>query len=291
MRPRTGLALYRWTARESSRPVIRRYSSSFRLASSLLPRRARAPIASIYALVRLADEIVDGTASDAGADRAAQRTILDELERDTERALDIAFSANLVVQAFADVAREVGITSELTKPFFASMRRDLDRVDFELTEYRDYVHGSAEVVGLMCLQVFTAGRPTASERRAELEAGAIGLGAAFQKINFLRDLADDGGRLGRSYFPGVSGVLDEPAKRAIQAEIREDLRVARAGIALLPRDCRLAVATAAGLFTQLLTRIERTPADRLVERRISVPAPTKLALLAREGVRLLGRPA
>ncbi len=280
----TGLALYRSTARETSGPVIRRYSSSFGLASSLFPRRCRDRIAAIYALVRVADEIVDGTAAEAGLDPATQRRVLDELEADTERALASGFSANLVVQAYADVAREAGFGTELSRPFFASMRRDLEPVAFDEESLREYVHGSAEVVGLMCLRVFMADAGRAPE--AELDDAACALGSAFQKVNFLRDLADDRDRLARDYLPAFRRLPPEAAKAEVVAEIRDELRRARAGIPRLPADCRLAVATATAVFGELLDRIERLPAERLLDTRVSVPTSRKLALLARERVRL-----
>lgn len=282
MSRQTGLALYDGTARVAAAPVIRRYSTSFRLATSLFPRRCRAAIASIYALVRIADEIVDGTAAEAGLDRAARAAVLDELERETERAVATGFSANLVVHAFAAVAREAAIEPALTRAFFASMRRDLDDVAFDEAEYRTYVHGSAEVVGLMCLRVFLAGTPVAAETAARLDEGAARLGAAFQKVNFLRDVAHDRGYLGRSYLPGVSasGMTDEQ-KAGVVDDIRSDLRAARAVVRHLPGDCRRPVLVATALFAELLRRLERTPASRLASTRVSVPAPVKLALVLR----------
>lgn len=278
----TGLALYSGTARVAAAPVIRRYSTSFRLATSLFPQRCRAAIASIYALVRIADEIVDGTAAEAGLDRAARAAVLDELERETERAVATGFSANLVVHAFAAVAREAAIEPALTRAFFASMRRDLDDVAFDDDEYRTYVHGSAEVVGLMCLRVFLAGRPVTAETAARLDEGAARLGAAFQKVNFLRDVAHDRGQLGRSYLPGVSasGMTDEQ-KTAVVDDIRADLRAARAAVGHLPDDCRRPVLVATALFGELLRRLDRLPAARLASTRVSVPTPVKLALALR----------
>lgn len=282
MSRQTGLALYDRTARVAAAPVIRRYSTSFRLATSLFPRRCRAAIASIYALVRIADEIVDGTAAEAGLDRAARAGVLDELERETERAVATGFSANLVVHAFAAVAREAAMEPALTRAFFASMRRDLDHVAFDEAEYRTYVHGSAEVVGLMCLRAFLAGRPVAPEVAARLDEGAARLGAAFQKVNFLRDVAHDRGQLGRSYLPGVSGSgLTDEQKTAVVDDIRADLRAARASVRYLPGDCRRPVLVATALFGELLRRLERTPASRLASTRVSVPAPVKLALALR----------
>lgn len=275
-----GLRRYDAAAVAAAALVLRRYSTSFGLATRLLAPPMRPHIAAVYGLVRIADEIVDGTAAEAGLDLAAQRRVLDELESDTERALESGFSANLVVHAFAATARRAGITRELTRPFFASMRRDLDPVDFSDEEYRSYIHGSAEVVGLMCLNAFLVGHELSPAERKRLEAGAIRLGAAFQKINFLRDLADDGARLERAYFPGAhAGEMNDDAKAAAVAEIRDDLAAARAVIPELPIDCRRAVASATGLFGELLRRLERVPAAELFERRVSVPAPVKARIL------------
>jgi len=275
-----GLELYSSTAAAAAAPVIRRYSNSFRLATSLFPRRSRAAIRAIYALVRVADEIVDGTAAEAGLGPEAQRTRLDELEAETHRAIETGFSANLVVHAFAVVARRAGIPREPVVAFFASMRRDLGAVDFDETEYRAYIHGSAEAVGIMCLYVFLIDHPADDETRRGLEEGAVRLGAAFQKVNFLRDLGHDSDALGRAYFPGIApGRIDEAAKSAIVAEIRGDLDAARRATAALPRDCRRAVRVATDIFGSLLSRLERTPAERLAHERVSVPAAAK-ALIA-----------
>lgn len=285
----TSLALYEATARRAAAPVIRAYSTSFGLAARLFPARSRTDISTIYALVRIADEIVDGTAAEAGLDATEQRRLLDELEAETGFAVTAGFSANLVVHAFASVARRTGIESELTHAFFASMRRDLECVDFDVEEYRRYVHGSAEVVGLMCLRVFLAGREVPADEAAMLEEGAARLGAAFQKVNFLRDLGHDRTELSRSYLPELGGSRPtEAGKAAVVADIRSDLDAARAATLELPRDCRRAVLLATAYFAELLRRIERTPAERLAGERISVPAAVKLALAVRWGLLPIG---
>lgn len=285
MKQPSPLALYDQTALASAAPVIRRYSSSFRLASSLLPRRCRAAIATVYALVRIADEIVDGTAAEAGLDADEQRRRLDELETETFRAIASGMSSNLIVHAYASVARTAGFEPELTADFFASMRRDLEPVAFDEQEFQRYIHGSAEVVGLMCLRIFLVGHPVDDDTRARLDEGAIRLGAAFQKVNFLRDLADDHLRLERSYLPGVvpSALTDADVAAAV-ADIRCDLAAAREGARLLPPDTRRAVLTAADVYGELLRRIERTPASELLRVRVSVPAPVKAALALRRAV-------
>ncbi|MFD5215912.1 phytoene/squalene synthase family protein [Microbacterium sp. NPDC058345] len=280
MTRRTGLELYTRTARASSSRVIRAYSTSFGMASRLLPAAVRDGIADVYALVRVADEIVDGPASEAGMGSAATREVLDELESETLAALTRGFSANLVVHAFAATARATGIDTSLVRPFFASMRMDAGDVHLDRDQYRRYIHGSAEVVGSMCLRVFTLESP-GLQLDAEMEEGARRLGAAFQKVNFLRDLAEDAGRLGRSYIPGVDpGTLTDAQKDAVVDEIADDLAAARIAIARLPRGSRRATTAAAALFTRLNEQLRATPAAELRRRRISVPTVVKLRLLA-----------
>lgn len=275
------LQLYDATAEAASGVVIDRYSTSFGLASRMLARDTREHIRNVYALVRVADEVVDGPATEAGLDRELARTVLDELEADTERAIALGFSVNPVVHAFARTARATGFGAELTAPFFASMRMDLDRTEHDDASFDAYVYGSAEVVGLMCLRAFVyrAGRPTFDQ--AELVAGARALGAAFQKVNFLRDLHADFEVLGRSYFPGVDiRSFDEATKDRLVADVQADLDQAARTIRLLPADARNAVGLAHALFQELNDRLARTPASRLVTTRVRVPNPVKVRLAA-----------
>jgi phytoene synthase len=239
-------------------------------------------VEDVYALVRVADEIVDGAAAEAGLSVAQIREVLDTLEADTEQALRTGYSANVVVHAFARTARAAGFGAELTRPFFDSMRRDLDPVDFSADELSAYVYGSAEVVGLMCLAVFLADSPAPEATRRRLQAGARRLGAAFQKINFLRDLAVDYAQLGRRYFPGIDPAhLTERQKLALVVDIDCDLGAAADVIPELPDNCRRAIVAAHGLFSELSDRIRATPARELLERRIRVPNGVKLAILLR----------
>ncbi|HWM34856.1 MAG TPA: squalene/phytoene synthase family protein [Pseudolysinimonas sp.] len=278
--PVARLDLYTDVAEQSASLVIRRYSTSFGMASRLLGPAVRQQVENIYALVRVADEIVDGGADEAGLPRQVAARILNELERDVERALEEGYSANLVVHAFAATARRAGFGTELTEPFFASMRMDLSQTEHDAASFERYVYGSAEVVGLMCLRVFvTDGRPYSAEELATLEAGARALGAAFQKVNFLRDLGADAGTLGRSYFPGIDvGALSDAQKIALVDDIDADLAAAAATLPLLPRSSRRAVALAHGLFAELSRRIRRTPASTLITTRIRVPDPVKLRI-------------
>jgi phytoene synthase len=276
------LSLYSRVAHRSSSRIIRDYSTSFGMASRLLSADVRKRVEDIYALVRVADEVVDGAAEQAGLGLERQRALLDALEAETNAALEDGYSTNLVVHAFAITARESGFGADLSTPFFASMRRDLSPVEFTEAELREYIYGSAEVVGLMCLRVFLQGRAVEESQRFRLEAGARRLGAAFQKINFLRDLATDWSMLGRSYFPGIDpGHLTEEQKLALVADIRSDLDAAGSVLPDLPANCRRAVAAAHGLFSVLTERVNATPADELLAARVRVPARTKLAVLAR----------
>lgn len=281
MNPSSSLALYSDTAHLAAARVLGAYSSSFSLATRLLPPAVRGMIEDIYALVRVADEVVDGPAHEAGLAPDECRSTLDALEAETYAALHSGFSANVVVHAFAATARTVGIDESLVRPFFAAMRRDLDpTVALSDGEFRTYVHGSAEVVGLMCLRAFLHGCPVTPATRGRLEGGARRLGAAFQKINFLRDLGDDETRLGRSYFPGSDGGLDDERKAAIVQDIDADLAAARAVLPLLPVGPRRATALAAGLFAELNDRLRHTPTARLRRERVSVPAAVKLRIAA-----------
>jgi phytoene/squalene synthetase len=275
------LALYTSVAERSASSVIAGYSTSFRAASRLLAPAVRRHVENIYALVRIADEIVDGAAEDARLDRNAAAETLDDLERDTGTALARGYSANLIVHAFAATARRTGFGEELTAPFFASMRMDLTQAVHDAESFDRYVYGSAEVVGLMCLRTFEYGRPSDAARSARLEEGARRLGAAFQKVNFLRDLAADYEALGRSYFPGVDvPTFTESDKLRILEDIDADLRVSAAVLPELPTSARRAVVLAQGIFTELAARLRRTPADQLLRSRVRVPDAVKLRMAA-----------
>ncbi|WP_395638267.1 phytoene/squalene synthase family protein [Pseudolysinimonas sp.] len=273
------LTLYDEVAQATASLVIRRYSTSFGMAARLLGAGIRQPVENIYALVRVADEIVDGGAEEAGLDRLATGRLLNAYEEETERALDEGYSADLVVHAFARTARAAGFGPELTKPFFASMRADLHETVHDAASFAEYVYGSAEVVGLMCLRVFLVGHERTPAELETLERGARALGAAFQKVNFLRDLAADHDKLGRSYFPGIDvSRLTDTEKLALVDDIDADLAHAAATLPLLPPSSRRAVALAHGLFAELSRRIRRTPASVLITTRVRVPDPVKLRI-------------
>ncbi len=265
------MELYDKTAYELSQRLTDRYSTSFGLSIKLFAAPLRKHIYAIYGLVRIGDEIVD---TYKGKDA---RKVLDELEKDTERALNTGYSANPIVHAFTQTARQYGITDELTKPFFASMRMDLTPQSYDRALYDTYIYGSAEVVGLMCLRVFV----DASEY-AKLEKGARGLGAAYQKVNFLRDIAADATELKRWYFPyGSLETFDEATKAKIVKEIERDIAGAKRAIARLPASSQKAVSLSLEYFSRLLEKIRKTPAATLARKRIRISDAQKLALLAR----------
>jgi phytoene/squalene synthetase len=272
----TGLALYDRTADDAAAAVIGRYSTSFALACRLLGPRVRQHVRNVYALVRVADEVVDGPAADAGLSREREREVLDALEQETIGAIDCGFSANLVVHAFARTARRSAISADLIAPFFASMRTDLDTAAHDDESHAAYVYGSAEVVGLMCLQIFVnadAAHPVGPD--AELVDGARRLGRAFQDVNFLRDLDDDSRRLGRDYLDGAG---DAARRGEVLDRIDADLAAAAAVIPRLPADCRRAVWTAHDLFAELSRRLRNSPVGAP---RVRVPDTVKAALAIR----------
>ena len=272
----TGLALYNRTAQDAAATVIAGYSTSFNLACRLLGPRPRPHVRNVYALVRVADEIVDGPAAAAGLAPDEARAILDGLEAETLAAVKSGFSANLIVHAFALSARECGIDQSLVRPFFASMRTDLETSRHDAASHDEYVYGSAEVVGLMCLQVFlNAGAQHPVSPAAELADGARRLGRAFQDVNFLRDLQHDEAALGRDYLGLDPGAL---TREDVLDRVDADLAAAGAAISDLPRDCRRAVTAAHDLFAELSVRLRASGSSR---ERVRVPDAVKARLAAR----------
>ncbi len=277
---RPQLTRYDEVSEASASLVIRAYSSSFGMASRLLAEPARTRTCNVYALVRVADEIVDNPDPEVGRDERAR--MLTALQEEVGHALASGHSANLVVHAFARTATECGIGDELVAPFFDSMRTDLDTTAHSQESFDRYVYGSAEVVGLMCLRVFLADEPGRSAQYERLAHGARKLGAAFQKVNFVRDLAEDHDVLGRSYFPGldVDGFCDADRDRLLD-DIDADLAVAAGAVPHLPSGSRRAVRAAHATFAELSARLRATPAEEIRNRRVSVPTATKARLVAR----------
>lgn len=278
----TGLRLYSAAAHKAAREVIYSYSTSFGLATRILGKEIRPHVENIYALVRVADEIVDGSAAEAALSEPEvdPGAMLDEFEQETYRAMQLGYSTNLIIHAFALTAREMGIGKDIVEPFFYSMRQDLTDKEHDQASFERYVYGSAEVVGLMCLAVFVKGTDFSKEEKVTLVEGARALGAAFQKVNFLRDLAADFKKLGRSYFPGVNvESFDEATKKRLVEDIRGDLKKSAMTLPLLPKGARRAVTAAQMLFQELNEKIAKTSAAELISTRISVSNWKKLQLL------------
>lgn len=254
-----------------SKTVTNTYSSSFSLAIRFLHKDFVDPIHGIYGFVRFADEIVDSFHDFPKAH------LLERFKEETYRAIDERISLNPILNSFQFVVNEFGIERELIEKFLSSMEMDLRKADYTQEKYEEYILGSAEVVGLMCLKVFTEGN---SEMYENLRAPAMKLGSAFQKINFLRDLKADYNELGRSYFPGIDvSKLDDETKHAIEADIQADFDAGYEGIIGLPKKARFGVYLAYIYYTALFKKIASIPSARILEERISISKPRKASLL------------
>lgn len=243
----------------------------------LLDASLRPHIAAIYALVRVGDEIVD---TYRGKDIPSQ---LDTLEQETKRALASGYSANIIVHAFALTAREFDIPASYVTAFFKSMRDDISRTAYTQKQYETYIYGSAEVVGLMCLRVF------APDHFEAFESGARRLGAGYQKVNFLRDIAADHHELGRWYFPtGSYATFNDVAKKRLVAEIKKDFAAGQKAALKLPASSRYAVLLSVAYYSQLLKKVEKTHVETLKVKRVRVNDLTKLILFMKARLHLYG---
>ena len=228
-------------------------------------------IYSIYGFVRFADEIVD-TFHDHN-----QEELLKEFRVDTYKALDRGISLNPVLNAFQDTVNKYEIDRELIDCFLKSMEMDLHDVEYDQQTYKQYILGSAEVVGLMCLKVFCLGN---QEKYDELKDTAMSLGSAFQKINFLRDLRQDYIELGRTYFPSVDfAAFSEENKKQIEADIEQDFAIAKVGVLKLPKESRFGVYLAYIYYYKLFSKIKSMPSHKVMESRIRIPNSYKFYLL------------
>ncbi len=256
---------------KSSKLVTNSYSTSFSLGIKFLGKSIREPIYGIYGFVRLADEIVD---SFHGFDKAK---LLEEFKQDTIKAIDQGISLNPILNSFQDAVSKYNIEWELIDTFFKSMEMDLDKTTYDQAKYEDYIVGSAEVVGLMCLRVFTKGDENFYQK---LKPSAMSLGAAFQKVNFLRDVKEDYEELGRTYFPQVDmGSFTMEDKRRVEADIKKDFEHALEGIKLLPPNARKGVYLAYVYYMRLFKKIESVPASKILSERVRVPTSQKLSLM------------
>lgn len=270
--------LYDEVSSELARVLTRRYSTSFSSAARLFATDIRKHIYNIYALVRIADEIVD---TYQGKDRLR---LLDDLEGEVSQAQVRGYSANPIVHAYVLTSNRFGISDELTGPFFESMRMDTRDLKFTKKQYASYIYGSAEVVGLMCLRVFCEGDDKSYDL---LKEGARKLGSAYQKVNFLRDIAADHDTLHRYYFPGSSyASFNDEVKREIVTDIQQDFAAAEPYIRQLPKGARRAVTLSYRYYAGLLGKLERTPAATIKAKRVRLPRHRKSLLLAAQVTRI-----
>ena len=264
--------LYTETSYQLSKILTLRYSTSFGSSTKLFATNLQPHIFAIYGLVRIADEIVD---TYTGKDK---KQLLSQLEKETYMSLKTGYSTNPIVHAFALTAKQYGITKQLIAPFFNSMRMDLKPQKYSQKLYEKYIYGSAEVIGLMCLKVFVEGD---KQQYAALAPGAKALGSAYQKVNFLRDIASDYADRGRVYFPGVFfDDFDDDTKHEILSDIKKDFHAAHASLNNLPKSAQKAVKLSYNYYYELLKKLEKTPAETLKKTRVRVPTAKKIYLRA-----------
>jgi phytoene/squalene synthetase len=263
---------------KASKMVTKLYSTSFSLATWLLSPRIRKPIYGIYGFVRYADEIVDSF------EGYPQEELLNEFVNEYYLAKERGISLNPIINSFIHVVKQYNIEDDLVEPFLESMRMDLSKKDYNSYEdYKKYIYGSADVVGLMCLKVFVNGD---QEKYENLKPMAMSLGSAFQKVNFLRDLKDDAERLDRSYFPNVDFKnLSVREKNEIIEDINNDFKIAYDGIKRLPLDSRLGVYTAYRYYLKLLNKLQDTRASEIISSRIRVSNSMKILIMSKSFVR------
>jgi 15-cis-phytoene synthase len=261
-----------------SRIVTQQYSTSFYSAIRLLRADIRNPICAIYGMVRLTDEIVD-TFHDFD-----KRRLLENFRKETFQAIQEGISLNPILQSFQQVANRYNIAPDLIHAFFDSMEKDLNKTEYlNDSEFQDYIYGSAEVVGLMCLYVFCAGD---KEQYKSLKPYAQALGSAFQKINFLRDLQSDLDDLKRSYFPKLnSNTFTRGIKESIEEDIEADFELAYEGIKRLPLNARFGVYVAYRYYLALFKKVKKTSSTTIREKRVRIPNHAKMVIVLKAGLR------
>ena len=271
------MQLFHKVSEQCSRITTGEYSTSFSSAIKLLHQDLRQPIFNIYGFVRFADEIVD---TFHAFDKAA---LLEQFKKDTYNAIDRKLSLNPVLHSFQRTVNVYGIDHHLIDAFFRSMEMDLSQNIYDCNGYREYIYGSAEVVGLMCLYIFCDGN---KEKYEKLKAQARSLGAAFQKVNFLRDIRADYNGMNRIYFPGCDFKnFTGEAKQKIEEDIQNDFRMAYQGILHLPIKARFGVYVAYKYYLSLFNRIKRLQPARIMEERVRIPNYRKLLIILRAGVK------
>ena len=270
--------LFDQISEECSKNVTKSYSTSFSLATKMLSSSIRQDIYNIYGFVRFADEIVD-TFHNYNKEELFKRFVTD-----LNHSLKEKISLNPILNSFQNTVDKYDIQKELIDSFLKSMKQDLKKKEYKNSkEYKDYIYGSADVVGLMCLKVFVSGNEGEYKK---LKPYAMSLGSAFQKVNFLRDLNDDYQKLNRVYFPGVNySSFDEKAKKKIMVDIESDFSKALEGIYLLPNNSKFGVYAAYKYYKRLLIKLKRSSYLKIKKERIRVPNYQKVDVLARSYVR------
>lgn len=272
------IALFHNASYQCSRAVTRQYSTSFASAIRLLHVDLRTPIYNIYGMVRLADEIVD-TFHDHDKEQ-----LLADFKRQTFEAIDQKISLNPILQAFQITVNKYNIDAALIESFFNSMESDLTKKEYDHDAYREYIYGSAEVVGLMCLYVFCEGE---NQKYQALQASARALGAAFQKVNFLRDIRADFNDLSRMYFPNCNFLnFTAEDKLEIEREIEQDFTDAFVGIRNLPLKARFGVYVAYKYYYSLFKKIKSAEPSQIMQQRFRIGNHQKAFILFRAGVKM-----
>jgi phytoene/squalene synthetase len=257
--------------------TTKRYSTSFSLGISFLHKSLHKPIYAIYGFVRFADEIVDSFHNFPKAD------LLEDFKRQTYLAIEQGVSLNPILNSFQWAVNKYSIPLDLIETFLQSMEMDLDKTNYDPAKYEQYILGSAEVVGLMCLKIFVKGNDGEYER---LKPAAMKLGSAFQKINFLRDLKADYHELGRTYFPGIDlNEFNSTVKNEIEADIEKDFKAGYEGIKQLPKNSRFGVYMAYVYYYKLFSKIKTTSANAILNERIRIPNNKKYRLFVTSYVR------
>ncbi len=255
-------SLFLKISEKCSKLTTKNYSTSFSLGIQLLEKRFQQPIYNIYGFVRFADEIVDSFHNHN------QQELLDNFKKDCFQSIKQKISLNPILHSFQSTVNQYNIDHQLIDKFLDSMYMDLEKHNFNQKKYKQYIIGSAEVVGLMCLKVFVDGD---NQRYQDLTSFACSLGSAFQKVNFLRDLASDYNELGRIYFPNINfQSFNKENKNLIEKDINQDFKNALIGIKKLPKNSRLGVYIAYTYYLKLLDKITRLSADKIKNKRVRI---------------------
>ena len=271
------MQLFHSVSYQCSKITTEQYSTSFSSAIKLLHKDLRTPIYNIYGFVRFADEIVD---TFHGYDKAI---LLQQFKEETYLSIERGISLNPILHSFQSTVNAYNIDMSLIAAFFNSMEQDLQACDYDTQKYNEYIYGSAEVVGLMCLFVFCEGN---HEQYIRLKPFAQNLGAAFQKVNFLRDLKADTQQLNRMYFPGCNFLhFSEADKKQVELDIANDFEKAYQGIIQLPMKARFGVYVAYKYYLSLFKKIKKIQAKKILQQRVRIPDYGKVMIVAEAGVR------